>query len=81
MGAGTANGSPVILWPCLTGAWSQQWLPTATGAFYNPVSGHCLDVAQGRIDNGTPLQLWDCHQGNAQRWSATGLASPLAGPA
>ncbi|MCM1968086.1 ricin-type beta-trefoil lectin domain protein [Streptomyces sp. G1] len=72
-GGGTTNGAVVILWNCTTGAWNQQWLPTATSGFLNPTTGRCLDLPAGRIDNGTQLQLWDCNGSNPQRWLAAGL--------
>ncbi|MFJ6797998.1 ricin-type beta-trefoil lectin domain protein [Streptomyces sp. NPDC091268] len=75
--SGTANGTPIQLWNC-NNSGAQQWLPTATGAFYNPQSSRCIDIPAGRLDNGTPLQLWDCNNSNPQRWNAAGLASPLA---
>ncbi|WP_330300367.1 hypothetical protein [Streptomyces sp. NBC_00503] len=31
-----------------------------------------------RTENGNRLQIWDCHDINAQHWNAPGLASPLA---
>ncbi|MER6365730.1 RICIN domain-containing protein [Kitasatospora sp. NPDC001527] len=34
----------------------------------NVHSGKCLDVAGGRLDNGTPLMLSDCHGDTSQRW-------------
>ncbi|MFJ7588211.1 ricin-type beta-trefoil lectin domain protein [Streptomyces sp. NPDC097617] len=77
-GGGTANDTPVLLWTCATGAYNQQWLPTATGSFYNPASNRCLDLPLGRLDNGTQLQLSDCHNRNSQRWYTPGLATPLA---
>ncbi|MGT2532081.1 RICIN domain-containing protein [Streptomyces nojiriensis] len=76
-GGGTANGTPIVLWTCATGAFNQQWLPTAAGVFYNPTSNRCLDVPHGRTDNGTQLELYDCAYGNNKRWLAPGLASPL----
>ncbi|WP_031153357.1 LamG domain-containing protein [Streptomyces xanthophaeus] len=76
VGEGTANGTLVQLMTC-KGIGAQQWLPTATQAFYNPASGRCLDLPQGRTDNGTQLQLHDCNQSNPQRWTAAGLGSPL----
>jgi hypothetical protein len=34
-------------------------------------SGRCLDVPNSSTTNGTQLQLWDCHGGTNQRWTAT----------
>ncbi|WP_407835152.1 LamG-like jellyroll fold domain-containing protein [Streptomyces sp. DSM 116496] len=74
---GTANRTLIQLNTCTTGAGSQQWLPTATSGFYNPKSGRCLDLPYARTVNGTQLELSDCNGSNAQRWHASGLASPL----
>ncbi|MFF1415306.1 LamG-like jellyroll fold domain-containing protein [Streptomyces sp. NPDC058289] len=74
---GTANRTLIQLNTCTTGAGSQQWLPTATSGFYNPQSGRCLDLPYARTVNGTQLELSDCNASNAQRWHASGLASPL----
>ncbi|WP_141754145.1 LamG domain-containing protein [Streptomyces subrutilus] len=75
-GGGIANRTLVQLATC-SGAGGQQWLPTATGGFYNPQSRRCLDLPFTRVDNGTQLELSDCNNSNAQRWHAAGLASPL----
>lgn len=74
-GGGMTSGTPVIPWDCAPGAWNQTWLPTATGGFHNPTSGRCLDVPNGRIDNGNRLQVWDCNATNAQRWLTAGLST------
>ncbi|MFD0375702.1 ricin-type beta-trefoil lectin domain protein [Streptomyces sp. NPDC127112] len=69
-------GTLVQLWTC-NGTGPQQWLPQADGSLYNPVNNRCMDLPQGRTDNGIQLQLWPCNGTNAQRWSASGLSSPL----
>lgn len=74
---GTANRTLIQLNTCTTGVGGQQWLPTATSGFYNPQSGRCLDLPYARTVNGTQLELSDCNASNAQRWHASGLASPL----
>ncbi|PRY02310.1 ricin-type beta-trefoil lectin domain protein [Allonocardiopsis opalescens] len=42
--------------------------PAAT-TLRGQASGRCLDVVDGGTANGTPVQLWDCHGGTAQRWT------------
>jgi hypothetical protein len=32
-------------------------------------TGKCLDVQNGRTDDGAPVWLWDCHGGPPQRWT------------
>jgi hypothetical protein len=37
----------------------------------NPISNKCLDVTDVRNDGGAPLQIWDCHGGENQRFTST----------
>jgi poly(hydroxyalkanoate) depolymerase family esterase len=41
------------------------------GALRAVGAGKCLDVPGQATTNGTRLQIWDCHGGTNQRWSAT----------
>jgi len=64
---GTADGTPIWMWPCNQGG-AQQWVWQAkgfTGQLMNPQSGKCLDKAL----NGN-LVLWTCHDSTAwwQQW-------------
>ncbi|WP_203753341.1 ricin-type beta-trefoil lectin domain protein [Catellatospora bangladeshensis] len=34
-------------------------------------SGRCIDVPSSSTNNGTQLQIWDCHGGTNQRWTYT----------
>jgi hypothetical protein len=34
-------------------------------------SGRCLDVAGQSQNNGSTVQLWDCHNGANQQWTST----------
>ncbi|MCL8017490.1 ricin-type beta-trefoil lectin domain protein [Streptomyces sp. AS02] len=38
----------------------------------NGASGKCLDVAGGKKDNGTPVQIYTCNGGAAQKWQISG---------
>lgn len=63
-GAGTANGTPVNLFPCGTQS-NQVFAATfVTGNYYNLRAGHslgkCLDIKNDVPAEGAPLQLWDC---------------------
>jgi len=70
-GGGTSDGTPVVLSTC-TGASDQAWTLEYAGAWVNVKSGKCLDdTAYG--NSGTPLQIWDCNNGNNQFWHAAGL--------
>ncbi|WP_197085304.1 ricin-type beta-trefoil lectin domain protein, partial [Saccharothrix sp. ST-888] len=73
-----ANGTHVLLWTCNGGS-NQQWLPTGTGALYNPATGRCLDDPDATTTNGTQLQVWDCYNIPAQHWSVSNyIPVPLA---
>ena len=67
-GAGTANGSSVIIWDC-NGQSNQQWRFNADGTITAVGSGRCLDVAGNGTANGTRVQIWDCNGAANQRWS------------
>ncbi|SMC93044.1 ricin-type beta-trefoil lectin domain protein [Lentzea albidocapillata] len=63
-GAGTANGSPMVVWDCHSNA-NQQF--TRTGQTLQ-VLGKCLD-APGNATAGTAVRLWDCQGGANQQWN------------
>ncbi|WP_198586982.1 RICIN domain-containing protein [Glycomyces xiaoerkulensis] len=42
-----------------------------TGEVFATGAGKCLDVPDQSSENGTQLQLWDCHGGANQQWSYT----------
>jgi hypothetical protein len=45
--------------------------PPTAKELVNANSGRCLDVPGTSTTNGTQLQLWDCHGGTNQRFTAT----------
>ncbi|MFJ7074682.1 ricin-type beta-trefoil lectin domain protein [Streptomyces sp. NPDC098781] len=47
----------------------------------NGASDKCLDVAGGKKDNGTPVQIYTCNGGAAQKWQISGdtLVNPNSG--
>ncbi|RDI16803.1 ricin-type beta-trefoil lectin domain protein [Lentzea flaviverrucosa] len=63
-GAGTANGSPMVVWDCHSNA-NQQF--TRTGQTLQ-VLGKCLD-APANATAGTAVRLWDCQGGANQQWN------------
>ncbi|SCG72615.1 ricin-type beta-trefoil lectin domain protein [Micromonospora humi] len=67
-GAGTANGTAVIVWTC-NGQANQQWNVNANGTVTGQQSGLCLDANAQGTTNGTRLVLWSCNGGANQRWS------------
>lgn len=45
--------------------------PAQTDQVRNAGANRCLDVAAQSTSNGALLQLWDCHTGANQQWTAT----------
>ncbi|GGS19442.1 beta-xylanase [Streptomyces humidus] len=45
--------------------------PSDSGAVKGVGSGRCLDVPGSSTNDGTQLQLWDCHGGTNQQWTYT----------
>jgi Ricin-type beta-trefoil lectin domain len=68
--AGTANGTPVIVYQCNRGD-NQQWQIRADGTWRNPRSNKCLSTFGARSDPGTRLAVFDCAGGAHQRWTLT----------
>lgn len=67
-GAGTANGTAVIIWDC-HGGLNQQWNVNTNGTVTNAQSGLCLDAFGAATANGTKLILWSCNGGANQQWT------------
>lgn len=67
---GLDNGASVDIQPCNVLA-NQGWLFTGgTVTIFNGTK--CLDVKDGVDADGTPIQLWDCIEGNTnQQWYYT----------
>ncbi|MGH8613428.1 MAG: RICIN domain-containing protein [Gammaproteobacteria bacterium] len=69
-------GTPVWLWGC-DGDHAQRWVykrhsaddERQSGTIRNPVYDKCLDVQWGNPAPGTPVQIWDCNGGLAQKWT------------
>ncbi|WP_433077553.1 ricin-type beta-trefoil lectin domain protein [Dactylosporangium sp. CA-052675] len=66
-GAGTANGTQIIIWDCHGGT-NQSWTRTAAGEL-RLFTGKCLDVNANGTANGTKVQLWDCNGTTAQKFT------------
>ena len=66
----TPAGLGIVLQPCNWDRFGQFWLyDRKNGEIGNPVSGKCLDVQWGSTSAATPVWLWECHGGLAQRWT------------
>jgi hypothetical protein len=64
-----ANGDRPMTEPC-DGSISQRWIYTAKGELMN--ENRCLDLGAGDVQNGSPVQLWDCNGSDAQLFEANG---------
>jgi len=75
-GGNTVNGTKLQLWD-LNKSTAQQFRFVFAGSpmtFYieNPMSGRFLDASSSNIkQNGCPIQLWDTHGGENQKWVLT----------
>ncbi|MFE9637199.1 ricin-type beta-trefoil lectin domain protein [Streptomyces sp. NPDC006463] len=79
--AGTANTTLIELRTCDASAKSQQFLPRANGAIFNPVSGRCIDLGNYDTTPGHQLWLFDCNGSPAQTWTIPSLGTaPLPLP-
>jgi hypothetical protein len=69
-GSGTQNGSPVGLYTCRDGARNQAWFFDKEDRL-RPLHApqKCLDIPGGDTTDGVKLQLWDCNDTNAQKWT------------
>ncbi|WP_017237492.1 RICIN domain-containing protein [Streptomyces sp. SS] len=66
LNGGKANGNPVGVWTCNSGA-NQQWAPGSDGRL--AASGRCLDAAGRGTTPGTDVTTWSCHGGTNQQWA------------
>ncbi|GGV32814.1 glycosyl hydrolase family 18 protein [Streptomyces spectabilis] len=78
----TAGGADETLGvkDCASGDAGQRWKATGltpdkpkerSGEIVG-LSGKCLDVKSGSNENGTPVQIWDCNNSEAQKWTLPG---------
>jgi hypothetical protein len=67
--ASNSDAAIVTIQPC-TGSASQKW--TFGGGVVKVFGNKCLDVPEGRLVDGTKLQIWTCSTNNAnQKWGYT----------
>ncbi|MFJ4438997.1 RICIN domain-containing protein [Streptomyces sp. NPDC088923] len=67
----TSAGTALVIRGC-DGAAAQKWARDAVaGPVKGAGSGRCLDVPDGRTDDGTRPALWDCDGGANQTWTST----------
>lgn len=65
-GSGTADGNPIILWPC-TGNANQTWNLPGDGTIRT--LGKCLDATNGGTTPGTYADLYTCDGQPRQQWT------------
>jgi alpha-galactosidase len=53
--------------------------PPTTFRLRGEASGRCLDVNQASSANGTPMLIWDCHNGANQQYTRSGQALQVMG--
>src|SRR5262249_32666787 len=81
-GGNPTNGTPVIVFDCKDPnsgtSQNQRWqlLGVTVAAEHGPpfhikttLGGKCLDVFQANPANGTPVIIFDCHEGTNQQWA------------
>ena len=64
---GASNGDPVVLASC-NGSVTQNWTRTAQGELRG-ANNRCLDVPTSQFVNGTALQMYNCNNTAAQKFS------------
>jgi hypothetical protein len=77
------NGTPIVQDPCV-GYYSQQW--QLRNLYNNPrpnyvlivrLAGKCVDLNNAEAANGTPIQIWDCVNLNAQFPNLPGIPAQV----
>jgi len=73
---GSANGTKIIQWNCLSApGLEQDWtypLDLAWSPIRNAQNGKCLAISGGSMNAGAPAILWPCNSGYEQLWSVSG---------
>ncbi|MFJ8632763.1 RICIN domain-containing protein [Streptomyces sp. NPDC093568] len=72
----------LVRWQDYWSAGGPGWIGTSPFVIHaGGASDKCLDVAGGKKDNGTPVQIYTCNGGAAQKWQISGdtLVNPNSG--
>lgn len=72
--SGTENETPIQLMTC-KGTPNQLWQARANGSYLNINAQRCLERPNNTLSIKTQLQLWDCVDVDAQRWTTTSLGT------
>lgn len=65
------SGTQLHTWPCATSAHipGGRFVLNASNQLESADRpGMCVDISGWNLNNGTPLQLWNCHSGANQKW-------------
>jgi len=69
-GSSPGNGAKMKIWTCYEGLAAQQWYWTDNNHIMLTGKGLCLDLTNGKLDNGNTVQTWQCSDGNKnQIWT------------
>ncbi|WOO78205.1 Endo-1,4-beta-xylanase A [Vanrija pseudolonga] len=67
-GENAVSGSSVHLWDCYEGLAQQTWI-VENGAVRLQGANLCLDITDGKVQDGTRLQVWECDGEWNQKWT------------
>jgi hypothetical protein len=62
------NSTPILTQPCSDDI-SQKWKIDDKIRIQSLINNKCIDVPGGGIGNGSTPILWDCHDGDNQKWA------------
>jgi hypothetical protein len=72
--ASSANNTPVVMWPCGTGAGAdEKWQFNVYGSsgnvqMQNYQTQHCVGIYNDNVTSGQPLIEWSCNGNSDQHW-------------
>ncbi|KAL0955592.1 hypothetical protein HGRIS_001828 [Hohenbuehelia grisea] len=73
-GDSPASGTQMKIYTCFENLPAQEWFWTTDDRIALENQGQCLDMTNGNLANGTPVQIWKCTDSNTnQIWTATTL--------
>ncbi|GLB36919.1 putative G-X-X-X-Q-X-W domain-containing protein [Lyophyllum shimeji] len=67
-GSSPGNGIGMKIWTCYRGLAAQEWI-YFNNKFRLARSTQCLDLTDGNLSNGNPVQTWHCSAGNPNQRS------------
>jgi hypothetical protein len=66
-GAGTANGTEIVIWQCVADDAENDWTVEPDGTLR--IFGSCLVPQNAGTTDGTPIVLWTCEGETTQYWT------------